>query len=157
MRLDVREVVKGGKAMWSYFAPYHYMSQTYHGHHAWVVTNDSGDLVAFTSIIRTPNRSVPNAWRVHRIVVLPDYQGLGVGHALLDWNAKHVRENMDGTLYLRTIHPRLGEYCLHHPGWTETATSRKKLSRRLKPNPMHESVGDRTAWSFKYIGGTDVQ
>ena len=67
-----------------------------------------------------PQPGVPGlkypGWRVHRLVVLPDFQGLGIATKFLeylgDMYAYHERR-----LYLRTSHVKLINYFLHSKKW----------------------------------------
>lgn len=45
--------------------------------------------IAFCSVITQPHPVAKNLLRVHRLVTLPDYQGVGVGNALLNFVANY--------------------------------------------------------------------
>jgi GNAT superfamily N-acetyltransferase len=45
--------------------------------------------VAFCSVITQPHPKAKNILRVHRLVTLPDYQGVGIGGILLDFVADY--------------------------------------------------------------------
>ncbi len=53
MNIDILPVK--GKEVWPLFAPHHYLTGKYAGHRAWLAVLDSGDPVAFTSIIAAPS------------------------------------------------------------------------------------------------------
>jgi GNAT superfamily N-acetyltransferase len=51
----------------------------------------NGEIVCHTGIIQFPMRK---GWkRVHRLVVLPDYQGIGIGVRFINEVSKHYIEN----------------------------------------------------------------
>jgi len=45
--------------------------------------------VAFCSVITQPHPRAKNILRVHRLVTLPDYQGIGIGNRLLNFVADY--------------------------------------------------------------------
>ena len=106
-----------------------------------------------------PSGTTKNAWRGHRTVVLPDFQGMGIGVRLSD----SVGEIMlaEGKRYFsKTAHPRLGEYRNNSPKWKPTSKNmqdrkdyalmdweNKKFSKEL----MMKHI-DRFCYSHEYIG-----
>jgi GNAT superfamily N-acetyltransferase len=119
------------------------------------------DLVAFTSAITMPSGTLEKAWREHRTVVLPDYQGLGLGAVLTDWLGQHHLD--DGKrFYSRTTHPRLADYRRSSGMWRETNKSGKLRKSEwrswsnvgvdhTKPMVYHDDRA-RLAYSFEYVG-----
>lgn len=45
------------------------------------------NIIGFCSILHFPHPIVKNMKRVHRLVILPDYQGIGLGSAFCDYLA----------------------------------------------------------------------
>lgn len=57
---------------------------------------DGDEAVAFAAIIHFPHPKNKRLKTVHRLVVRPDYQGIGIGTKFLDWLGMHYAEqNMD--------------------------------------------------------------
>lgn len=69
--------------MWQVFARHHYLSHTHNNAARVFLAYIDKQLVGFISVLHLPNRS-PNIKKVHRLVVLPDYQGLGIGLRILN-------------------------------------------------------------------------
>jgi GNAT superfamily N-acetyltransferase len=65
------------------FARHHYLSHTHNNAARVFLAYIDQQLVGFISVQHLPNRS-PNIKKVHRLVVLPDYQGLGIGMRILN-------------------------------------------------------------------------
>lgn len=108
-----------GAAMWPYFARHHYMSDAYHGHGA-VVATMSGELVGFASYIAFPSGTIPQpAKREHRTVILPDFQGMGIGVRLSDTLAA-IMLGRGCRYFSKTSHPRMGDYRDASPLWKPT-------------------------------------
>ena len=59
------------------FAKYHYLDHSLHKASRQIIGVYDGQIVAHAGILQFPMRK---GWkRVHRLVVLPDYQGVGIG------------------------------------------------------------------------------
>jgi GNAT superfamily N-acetyltransferase len=139
-----------GRRLWSLFRRHHYLSGSYNGHGAICGVLD-GNLVGFTSYITYPSGTIPQpARRGHRTVILPDYQGMGIGVRLSD--ALGMLMLREGYRYFsKTSHPRMGGYRNNSPLWKPTSknemaredstgTSRWELKRTLCFS--HEFIGD---------------
>lgn len=145
-----------GRAAWPFFAGHHYLTSKYVGHRAWLATLDDGTPVAFTSIIAFPNGHFQNGWREHRTVVLPDFQGLGIGPRLSNWTGEYVTKVMGGRYFSRTSHPRMGEYRERSVLWRATTKNRKKRSAGEVESSHGQKLkwtGDtRTTYAHEYVG-----
>jgi len=132
LHLDIHE---DSRAIWPLFAHHHYLS----GHllnsakcfTAWL----DGAPVAFTSYMPFPHAS-PKARNIkmgHRLVVLPDYQGLGIGGRLDDWLGQWLYER--GYRYRNVVaHPGMIRYYTNSPRW-----ALKGRGARLKSSPSARS------------------
>lgn len=139
--------------VWPYFAPHHYMSETLNkAARGWVAATKDGQLVAFSAALPMPSGTVKNAWRESRTVVLPDFQGLGLGARMSEWVGELILWEKFGAYYSRTVHPRLGEYRERSPAWVGTSTNRKMVA----PNSNGMAVIQRIAYSHRYIGYPEV-
>lgn len=69
---------------WNIFAKYHYLSHLHNNAARVFVATLNGQICGFLSLVHHLG-SVKNLWRVHRLVVLPDYQGIGVARYLLEY------------------------------------------------------------------------
>lgn len=117
-----------GAAYWPYFAKHHYMSGDYNGHGA-VVCVLNGQLAAFTSYIAYPSPLPQPCKRGHRTVVLPDFQGLGLGPQVSEVMGRYML--LCGFRYFcKTSHYRLGEHRNQSPLWKPTAQN-----MRTRDNP----------------------
>lgn len=70
---------------WSKFRRYHYLNtEIVPQSKCFGLFSASGDQVAFCAVIPQPQGMVRNLRRIHRLVVLPDFQGIGLGLKFLD-------------------------------------------------------------------------
>ena len=154
-----------GPHYWEMFRRHHYldtrMSRSVHCYVGLI-----GDKpVAFHAAIHSTNRDRHSYWRGHRTVVLPEFQGLGIGTAFSDAIAQmYVDRGM--RYFSKTAHPSFGEHREKSPLWRPTSTNRKsrKASYLLKDGTIRAMPGyggnaqialrdaDRVCYSHEYIG-----
>lgn len=78
-------------------------------------------------------------YREHRTVVLPDYQGTGVGSAMSDAVARDLE--LRGNIFTsQTIHPFFGSYRERSPFWRPCASNRE-YDNKGRPKFSHFWVG----------------
>lgn len=112
-------------------------------------------LVAMASVLPYPCGTLKYSYRMHRLVVLPDYQALGIGTKLNEFIAKMYVDQGD-KFYIRTTHLRMIRSLRHNPMWIESVTSGRVLTQkdldRIKNNANIVSGDTRDASSFEYLG-----
>jgi GNAT superfamily N-acetyltransferase len=140
-----------GAKVWPIFAPHHYLNDGYFGHGAFVAVMEN-TLVGFSSYISYPSGTIKQrARREHRTVVLPDFQGMGLGVRL----SECVGEIMlaEGFRYFsKTSHPRMGEYRNVSPSWK--STSKNGISRADQSKRDRWVAKTNKAYSHEYIGSS---
>ena len=144
------EVLPCGHEAWPIFRDHHYLSENLNksGRH-WLCIWESV-AVGFTSAMTFPSGTLTKAFREHRTVVLPDYQGLGIGVRLADAIGEiHLGEGK--RYFSKTAHPRMGEYRNRSSLWR--ATSKNMTARILNPQLARLwDVRERFSYSHEYIG-----
>jgi ABC-type lipoprotein export system ATPase subunit/GNAT superfamily N-acetyltransferase len=83
-RPDIIIETRREKGKWNIFRKYHYLNHDINnGAHQWVgyINNKP---VAFCSVLPLPHYKYKKFKRIHRVVVLPDYQGIGLGIKFLN-------------------------------------------------------------------------
>lgn len=154
-KIDI-QIIPCDASAWAMFHRHHYLSAAINkSSRCWLAL--WGDTpVGFASAIAFPNGNLMRAWREHRTVVLPDYQGLGIGVRLSD--AIAAMFVADGCRYFsKTAHPRMGGYREASPLWRGTSKNRRA---RLDYNPSHRTKEDghkaahmhRVCYSHEYVG-----
>ena len=105
---------------WALFAPFHYLDARINKAARAFVVTWAGRVVAFESRLPFPGRGRKDTFREHRLVVLPDFQGLGVGPRVSEaFGWMHMRQGL--RFCSRTAHPRLGAYRTCSPPVTDFA------------------------------------
>jgi GNAT superfamily N-acetyltransferase len=154
-----------GPDYWKYFSKYHYLdSKMSRSVHCYVgLLGDKP--IAFHAAIHSTNRDIHSYWRGHRTVILPEFQGMGIGTQFSDTIAQiYVDKGL--RYFSKTAHPSFGEHREKSPLWRATSTNLKsrKGSYLLKDGtirPMKNYGGnaqialrdaDRVCYSHEYIG-----
>ena len=109
------------------FAPYHYLSGSLlNGAQCW--GGFLGDrCVAFNAVRHFAHPRIKNAKMGHRLVVLPEFQGLGIGGRLDDIIGQLLYEQ--GYRYRNCIaHPAMIRYYATSPRWRLSTGARKKVA-----------------------------
>jgi Acetyltransferase (GNAT) family len=79
-------IQKVDRKAWELFSRYHYLSSNLNSSAQCFAAFIEGKPVAFAAVIHFPH-PVHSNWREHRLVCLPEYQGVGVGNALSNFVA----------------------------------------------------------------------
>lgn len=79
--------------MWENFRKYHYLNANLSVSSKCYVALYENMPVGFIAIQHFPHPKAKNIKHVHRLVVLPDYQGVGIGIKLLNFIGKRYLEN----------------------------------------------------------------
>ena len=78
------------------FRRYHYLNHDLSKSPQQYVAFYNDKPVAFCAVINFPHPKIKPMWKTHRIVVLPDYQGIGIGTKLLDFVAQKYEPDYFG-------------------------------------------------------------
>ena len=90
--------------------------------------------------------------RASRTVVLPDFQGLGIGVRFSDAIAQ-IHLDLGYRFFSKTAHFRFGEYRQKADWWRATSTNLKKIHIGNKIEFNHWLPdSDRVCYSHEYIG-----
>jgi GNAT superfamily N-acetyltransferase/ABC-type ATPase involved in cell division len=150
------EIERCAPSLWRRFADHHYLDGRINASARCWAASWGDTLIGFASAIAFPNGNIRNGWRGHRTVVLPDYQGLGIGVRLSD--AVGSIMVAEGARYFsKTAHPRMGGYRDASPLWRATSKNGKaradyKEGRATKEDGHKMKHAHRTCWSHEYIG-----
>jgi hypothetical protein len=80
------EIVACSRETWRVFQKYHYLDTHLKQSAKNYAAIYKGHPIAFFSVLHWPHPTV-SRWRGHRVVCLPDYQGIGIGNVLCDFVA----------------------------------------------------------------------
>jgi GNAT superfamily N-acetyltransferase len=139
------------REIWNIFKQHHYLSADLNVASKMFVAYLNNEIVGMCAILPQPGVAGLKhpAWRVHRLVVLPDYQGLGIATKLLEYVCD-LYAYQERVIYLRTSHVKLIGYMKHSKKWQGSGTLEKSHADTgaLSGRRIHEN---RLSTSFKYI------
>ena len=148
---------------WRYFSKYHYLDTNMsRSVHCYVLL--LGDKpIGFHAAIHSTNRDIHSYWRGHRTVILPEFQGMGIGTAFSDAIAEiYVSRGL--RYFSKTAHPSFGEHREKSDLWRPTSTNKKsRLGSYLNKDGTTRSMpgyggtttardAGRICYSHEYIG-----
>ena len=84
---------------WNIFKQHHYMSENLNKAAKCFICLINDKPVGFMAILPFPHGHIKNGFRISRIVVLPDYQGLGIGFEIIDYFSA-IYKTDDKTMYI---------------------------------------------------------
>ena len=136
------------------FKDHHYLNDTINRVARCYIAMWGDRVVGFIATIAQPS-TIKNAWRGHRAVVLPEFQGIGLGVRMIDIVAQiHIEQGH--RFFSRTAHPRMGYYLEKSPLWKAT-TKNKKLRKDVTIESLYKNHyvdNKRICFSHEYIGQT---
>lgn len=145
---------------WSIFKKHHYLSEELNKAAKCFIGLMNDKPVFFIAILPMPSGTISNAFRVSRMVVLPDFQGLGIGIKLLNVFGSMYKKNQK-KLYIKTSNPSLFKGMERNKiNWklsnqNNNVESIKKQNKKLieqgKDNGM-KLIKESVTKSYKYIG-----
>lgn len=151
IRLEVHQV---GTAAWPLFRGHHYLSRSLNCTARCFMATWNGTPVGFASYLHLPGKD-KRLKREHRTVVLPDFQGVGIGNALSEWLGGHVR-GLGFRFVSTTSHPAMIRHRLKSAKWRRTSKIGHKNghSGATKSGTRMKASGSATriTGSFEYVG-----
>ena len=147
------------QAAWQIFKDHHYLSGDIHFATRCLVATWEGRPVAFECRLPFPGVGRMDCYREHRLVVLPDFQGLGIGPKFSDFfGCMHLRQGL--RFSSRTAHPRLCGYRQHASAkdqWLMIGGGSKKsgiIGKHMGVRDLERAkmIAARTACSHEYVG-----
>ena len=151
-------IIKVDKEAWQLFARYHYQDHNLNISAQCYLATINEIPAVFCAILPLPHPHLKNAFRVSRIVTLPDFQGVGIGSKVLNELASGYKAK-NKTLYITTSHPTMIKSLNNNPDWKMNrkpsrvqpqGTSGKAMGH-MKPTSLN-----RITASFSFCGKQNI-
>ena len=145
------------KSWWKIFKHHHYLTSEINPSSEMFLATWDNNPVGFASCIAMPSGTLKNAWRGHRTVILPDYQGMGIGVRLSDWMGERAI-SLGRRYFSKTAHPSMGEYRDRSNLWKPTSKNHKLRSdvngsKNKNLKEMNKTLREnKLCYSHEYIG-----
>ena len=137
------KIVRCERRAWKLFEKHHYLNGKLGRGCYFYLALWKDEPVAFCAVIAQMGRK--NHWRVSRLVTLPDYQGIGIGTALLETLGNLYRE--EGNRYsITTAHPSIIAHCKRSAKWHAVNVQKTGSS-----GGRHKGSFGRAVVSFEYV------
>lgn len=156
----VINIYRCGYNAWELFKKYHYLSGDINKASRCYIGIYNNRPVAFCAVLSFPSGTLKHAYREHRVVVLPDYQGMGIGNKFSEIIADMYHKS--GCRYFcKTANPRMGNHRDNSPLWRPTSKNHKSRQdykigqftegyKHMNKNIMLHM--NRVCYSHEYIG-----
>ena len=114
--------------------------------------------IGFVGILNTPRKGIPYGCSISRMVILPDFEGLGLSRKIFDFCGGLVKsmcdDEHDYRLYIKTAHRRFGESLGRNPNVRGTSFDGKGRDKRSADNKKYRNRLTRVSYCKEYIGGS---
>jgi ABC-type ATPase with predicted acetyltransferase domain len=149
-KIEVK-IRKAEQSEWKIFKEFHYLSSEHNkATHKFICEIDD-KIIGWCSILHFPHPRVKNMKRIHRIVILPDYQGIGLGNRFLNEIAKMYKHQKQ-RVTITTSTPVFINSLIKSKEWIMIRKpSRVKNSVARSATIAKNTSSDRLTASFEYI------
>lgn len=146
------ELFRCHRAAWRMFARHHYLTGALSPMARCFLALWEGVPVTFCATL--PQLGQPNRWRISRIVTLPDYQGVGIGMAVLEAVAQ-VHRSQGHRIGVTASHPALIAHCRRSPHWRTVRVRKTGSAGPVGLVPKYRGSLGRAVVSFEYVGPSE--
>ena len=159
VELEIRKLVSPHekRLAWGLFKQHHYLTHSLNIASDCFLAYWENNLVGFYGVLRHPSGSIKNAYRGSRLVILPDFQGMGIGTRLCETVAQYYI-NRGFRFFAKTANKKLGKYRDESSKWKPTTKNhmgRKDVFGSTKSsynNIIRRDIALRVCYSREYIG-----
>jgi ABC-type lipoprotein export system ATPase subunit len=136
--------------IWDLFKKHHYLTQDVNEAYIFLLFEFNHKPIAICVIGYHSGYNLKPSFRESRLVVLPDYQGMGIGSKISQFIGG-VLKNNNFNYYTKTTNPALGEYRnFNNKMWEGTAHNNK--SRDKSSSPAFKNLRLVKSYCHKYVG-----
>lgn len=145
---------------WKVFKQHHYLTQELNAAAKCFCFTWNDKPIGFIAILPLPSGTISDAFRVSRLVILPDYQGLSIGIKILNiFGAMY--KSIGKSLYIKTSNPSLFNGMKNNQSNWKLVTENNNISQIKKTNEKLIEQGkdnglklrkESITKSYKYIG-----
>lgn len=151
---------KNEKSLWGLFSKHHYLDKALNVASEVYTAYWDDVLVGMVAVLTLPSGTIKNAYRFHRLVVLPEFQGMGIGMNISNAIGQYYLDQ-GKVIYGKTAHPKVGEYRERSPLW-KPSSKNKSIRKNIASETNKESMNwtpiyDRPSYSHQFIGNVPLE
>tara|TARA_R110002020_G_scaffold216413_3_gene424079 strand:- start:2341 stop:3501 length:1161 start_codon:yes stop_codon:yes gene_type:complete len=125
---------------WDFFKKHHYLTEDCSKSCKFYLFSWLGKPIGINAVIPQPSGHFKNGVRESRIVVLPDYQGLGLGTTISNTTAA-IYKSSGYRYFTKTVHPAIGGYR------NKNLDKWRGTSKNGKPPKSQNAMGGMSGWN----------
>ena len=138
---------------WRMFSKYHYLSHNHNNSARVFVATLNDNICGFCSVLPFPHPILKNHYKEHRTVIMPDYQGIGLG-SILSNNVANILKEIGKGFISTSSNPSFINARQKDKKWIITRIGRTSSGsgKIQNKNKKNSTSSNRITVSFKYIG-----
>ena len=137
---------------WDLFKKHHYLTEDVNKSCKFFLFEWNNKPIGICALINQPRGGCPNGMAISRIVVLPDFQGIGLGVKISEF-CSAIFINNGAKVYIKTVNPALGIYFNKSDYWRGTSMNGKiRHNSSKKSDSSAKNRLERASYCHEYIG-----
>lgn len=136
---------------WDIFKEHHYLTDKLNNSAQCLLFEWGAKAVAIACVLNTPRKNMGEAMAISRLVVLPDFQGLGIGSSIADF-VGGIYTNRGNRMFIKTVNPALGEYFNASTNWRGTVNNGKGKPESSFDTLRYKNRVTRVSYSHEFQG-----
>ena len=136
---------------WDLFKKHHYLTEKTNKSFGYLLFTWKGNPVGIVVYKPQPNGYIKNSYALSRTVVLPDFQGMGIGSKISEFTAAILKES-GKRVFTKTVNPALGEYRNRSDSWRGTSKNGMFRADIKGKNKKYRNTLKRTSYCHEYVG-----
>ena len=148
-REKLRFKIREEKGYWNIFRRYHYLNYNLSRSSRQFVLFNGNCPIGFCAIINFPSSVHMPCWKVHRLVILPDYQGISLGSNFLNIIGKYYNDKNE-YFGITTSLNGFAKSLIKNKNYVLINAGRFKPHSRETLHAVDSS--SRNTYSFRYVG-----
>lgn len=148
------QVSRVESSTWDLFKKHHYLTEKVNKSCKFFLFSLQDQPVCLIAVINRPAKGLKNAMAISRAVVLPDFQGLGIGRSCIEYCASAFIHK-GYRMFIKTVNPSLGEYMSTSNDWRPTSKNGKYRSDVIHNNSVdrkYKNAVSRVSYCYEYVG-----
>jgi len=145
------QVYRTESSTWDFFKEHHYLTNERNkgfGHLVFEWNNKPIGIVIYKN---QPSGTIKNGFAISRVVVIPDYQGMGIGSKICEFLGGIIKQG-NGRVFIKTVNPALGEYFNKSKYWIGTSKNGQFRKDIKGDNDKFQNLLTRKSYCHEYIG-----